>query len=457
MKNEKNLQFYINIVLYKYIFNIKLYIFYTNNLFYINPLKRAIMLLSYSIKNWKSIKEKCTIDFKAKSIKDHQDNKYHLLDNSILPIVAIYGPNGGGKSNFINSIAELINIIYHPGWLDQQFFIINELKNKDATNEPIEWELVFQTKTNKRIRYQISILPSNNSIEITNECLTIFENNKEKNFFCLKNGDYQSNYKVLENIQNNLNNKNSKTPMITFLKQFLKLPEIDEFWDEFLKIIAINQANEKSSNFTNNPNLFISKNPLFNVYMINDQQINFIDNNKKEILTIFKQLDINIIDIKINKIDQYLYSITSVKQSNFGDKVEIPFELESCGTRELFQLLLMFIKYIETDAIFFIDELDCHLHTKILRYIIKMFTNQKKTQAQLIYTSHDIPTLDKNLFRRDEIYFAALNESYFTDLISLNEFGDSIRNNQSYSKLYLDGKIGYDPYVDYSLKEFDNE
>lgn len=415
------------------------------------------MLLSYSIKNWKSIKEKCTIDFKAKSIKDHQNNEHHLLDNSILPIVVIYGPNGGGKSNFINSIWELMNIIYDPFWLEQRFFIINEFKNKDAINEPIEWELIFQTKENKRIRYQIAILPSNNNIEITNECLTIFENNKERNFFCLKNGNYQSDYKVLENIQNNLINKNSKTPMITFLKQFLKLPEIDEFWNEFSKIGAMNQTNEKSASFTNNPNFFISKSPMFNVYMINDQQFNFINDNKKDILAIFKQLDINIVDLKINKVDQYLYSITSVKQSNYGSTIEIPFESESCGTRELFILLLTFIKYIKTDAIFFIDELDCHLHTKILRYIIKMFTNQKNTQAQLIYTSHDIPTLDKELFRRDEIYFAAINESYFTDLISLNEFGDSIRSNQSYSKLYLDGKIGYDPYVDYSLKEFNDE
>lgn len=415
------------------------------------------MLLSYSIKNWKSIREKCTIDFKAKSIKDHQNNKHHLLDNSILPIVVIYGPNGGGKSNFIDSIWVLINIICHPGWLNQQFFIINELKNKDAINEPIEWELMFQTKENKRIRYQIAILPSNNNIEITNESLTIFENNKESNFFCLKNGEYQSGHNVLENIQNNFINKNSKTPMITFLKQFLKLPEIDEFWNEFLKIQAIDKTNEMSTSFTNNPNFFISKSPIFNTYMINDQQIKFIDENKEDILAIFKQLDINIIDFKINKVDQYLYSITSVKQSNYGRKVEIPFESESCGTRELFILLLTFIKYIKTDAIFFIDELDCHLHTKILRYIIEIFTNQKNTQSQLIYTSHDIPTLDKKLFRRDEIYFAAINESYFTDLISLNEFGDSIRSNQSYSKLYLDGKIGYDPYVDYSLKVFNDE
>lgn len=415
------------------------------------------MLLSYSIKNWKSIREKCTIDFKAKSIKDHQKNEHHLLDNSILPIIVIYGPNGGGKSNFINSIWELINIICHPDWLDKQFFFINESKNKDAINEPIEWELMFQTKENKRIRYQIAILPSNNNIEITNESLTIFENNKESNFFCLKNGNYQSDYKVLENIQNNFNNKNSKTPMITFLKQFLKLPEIDEFWNEFSKIQAINKTNEMLTSLANSPDFFISKIPSFNSYMINDQQIKFINDNKKDILAIFKQLDINIVDLKINKVDQYLYSITSVKQSNYGRKVEIPFESESCGTRELFILLLTFIKYIKTDAIFFIDELDCHLHTKILRYIIEIFTNQKNTQAQLIYTSHDIPTLDKKLFRRDEIYFAAINESYFTDLISLNEFGDSIRSNQSYSKLYLDGKIGYDPYVDYSLKEFNDE
>lgn len=140
-----------------------------------------------------------------------------------------------------------MNIIYDPFWLEQRFFIINEFKNKDAINEPIEWELIFQTKENKRIRYQIAILPSNNNIEITNECLTIFENNKERNFFCLKNGNYQSDYKVLENIQNNLINKNSKTPMITFLKQFLKLPEIDEFWNEFSKIGAMNQTNEKSA------------------------------------------------------------------------------------------------------------------------------------------------------------------------------------------------------------------
>ena len=69
------------------------------------------MLLSYSIKNWKSIKEKITLDLRAKSIKDHIQNKNHLLDGNILPISVIYGPNGGGKSSIMESISFFVNDI----------------------------------------------------------------------------------------------------------------------------------------------------------------------------------------------------------------------------------------------------------------------------------------------------------------------------------------------------------
>ena len=178
-----------------------------------------------------------------------------------------------------------------------------------------------------------------------------------------------------------------------------------------------------------------------------------MNENKKEFLSIFKHLDLNIVDfiIEERKLNEYVaseYVIIIEKQSEFGQLKRIPFELESCGTQEIFLLALIFLENIKKDALFIIDELDSHLHTKILRYIIKWFTNQQNTNAQLIYTSHDMPTLDSSLFRRDEIYFAAINELYFTDLVSLYDFGDSVRNTQSYQKIYLDGKIGFDPYIE---------
>jgi hypothetical protein len=47
-----------------------------------------------------------------------------------------------------------------------------------------------------------------------------------------------------------------------------------------------------------------------------------------------------------------------------------------------------------------------------------MFTKNNKG-AQLIFSSHDMPTLSSSIFRKDEIYFAAINDSKFTSIISL--------------------------------------
>jgi S-adenosylmethionine:tRNA ribosyltransferase-isomerase len=70
-----------------------------------------------------------------------------------------------------------------------------------------------------------------------------------------------------------------------------------------------------------------------------------------------------------------------------------------------------------------IDELDAKLHPKLLRYIISLFTNKdiNKNGAQLIFTSHDMSTMKNDVFRRDEIWFAALDNEHSSELYSLYE------------------------------------
>jgi hypothetical protein len=115
-----------------------------------------------------------------------------------------------------------------------------------------------------------------------------------------------------------------------------------------------------------------------------------------------------------------------------------------------------FIKGLINKESFIIDELDSALHTKLLKYIIKLFNSKEMNkESQLIYTSHDMPTLNKENFRRDQIYFCAINESYFSNIISLKDIG--ARNDDKYYKKYLEGKYGYDPYIDYSIKAFDGK
>lgn len=99
------------------------------------------------------------------------------------------------------------------------------------------------------------------------------------------------------------------------------------------------------------------------------------------------------------------------------------------------------------------DELDAKLHPKLLRFIIELFTNplNNKLGAQLLITSHDMINMTPEVFRRDEIWFCALNANNASNLYSLIAFkeenGKPPRKDAIYGKRYLEGKYGVDPYI----------
>ena len=108
---------------------------------------------------------------------------------------------------------------------------------------------------------------------------------------------------------------------------------------------------------------------------------------------------------------------------------------------------------LQEGRLLIIDELDAKLHPKLLRYIISLFKNPEINThgAQIIFTSHDLTTMNNSVFRRDEIWFAALNSSRESEIYSLydirNEDGTHINNTASFSKQYLEGRYGADPYL----------
>ena len=93
------------------------------------------------------------------------------------------------------------------------------------------------------------------------------------------------------------------------------------------------------------------------------------------------------------------------------------------------------------------------IHPVLLKYIIMLFNNLEinKHGAQLIFTSHDLSTMNNEIFRRDEIWFVAKGNDQNSKLYSLVEFkagnGEIIRKDAKYDKQYLEGKYGADPYL----------
>ena len=81
-------------------------------------------------------------------------------------------------------------------------------------------------------------------------------------------------------------------------------------------------------------------------------------------------------------------------------------------------------------------------------YILGNATKNKK--AQLIFVSHDTNLLRKDIFRRDQIWFAEKDKIGATDLYSLVEYKvnqATVRNDASFEKDYLLGKYGAIPFL----------
>ena len=67
------------------------------------------MLCQFTVKNFKSIRDETIFDMQATAISEHEDRVFRDKDGEqFLPVSAIYGPNGGGKSNVLEAMHSLV-------------------------------------------------------------------------------------------------------------------------------------------------------------------------------------------------------------------------------------------------------------------------------------------------------------------------------------------------------------
>ena len=173
------------------------------------------------------------------------------------------------------------------------------------------------------------------------------------------------------------------------------------------------------------------------------------EDSKKRFINMMNDMGIEISGYRYDKENEQF-----LLQRVIGDKeYDIPFINESDGTRKLFAALPVIIMALREGRLIIIDELDAKLHPKLLRYVIKLFTNPEinRNGAQLLFTSHDLTTMKNTVFRRDEIWFAALNDENSSEIFSLydirREDNEHVNNTAAYDKQYLEGRYGADPYI----------
>ena len=153
-------------------------------------------------------------------------------------------------------------------------------------------------------------------------------------------------------------------------------------------------------------------------------------------------LDIDIIDYRYDPVEKEVYT----RRSLDGKEYELSYSSESDGTKKLLAALPILLVALQDGRLVIIDELDSKLHPKLLRYIIRLFKNPEINSrgAQLLFSSHDLTTMRNTVFRRDEIWFSALDKNHESKIYSLYDIRDEndrhVNSASAYDKQYMEGR-----------------
>ena len=392
------------------------------------------MLCQFTFKNFKSYKDETTFDFQAATLPEFKETLITTKSSpDLVPVSAVYGPNGGGKSNLLQSLSCVISTIVKPVHelgknrqpliLQQKVDAVPFLFDEVSANEPTEFRLFFLIGTNMYC-YYIALKED----EIISESLTrkSVTGKKTADLFDRENGNITLGYSINKKSINK--NVNPKMPYLSFLAINYDIPEISEVITWFESCIIRSYAN-----------------PMVEHQIMLEKNIDY----KDQLIRALNDMDIDITDYRYDEDSKQLY----MKRKLGIKEYELSFNEESDGTRKLIAALPVILLALREGRLVIIDELDAKLHPKLLRYVILLFKNKEVNRhgAQLLFTSHDMSTMKNTVFRRDEIWFAADNEAHESDVYSLHEMrsedGSRIKNTATYDKQYLEGRYGADPYL----------
>ena len=397
------------------------------------------MLCQFTVKNFKSIRDEVTFDMQAAAISEHEDRIIKDEDDELyLPVSAVYGPNGGGKSNVLEALHSLVTKVLRPLYatsnnedvaIKMKKLVIEPFVFDEKTiNEPTEFEVFFRTAL-AEYRYELTV--KKEVIEYERLDRIKLETGRKSALF--ERDEKEINLKGAFARLKTSDELSDTLPLLSYLGiTYSKNEVVQDVLDWF----------DEEIDFLNYGN------PVQELRMA----VSKSEDVKRLMLQMMQEMDLDIVDFRVEEKENDRIEVFTKHVVNEYE-AELNLVDESSGTKKLFGLLPFIAKSLLKGTTLVIDELDAKIHPVLLKYLIMTFSDMEKNKkgAQLIFTSHDLSTMNSEVFRRDEIWFVAKGNRQNSKLYSLVEFknkkGESVRKDAKFDKQYLEGKYGADPYL----------
>ena len=413
------------------------------------------MILFFKVGNYRCINEPITINFNSSAISEHKEtNTIRIKGHSVLRSILIYGHNASGKSKLIEALIFMRWFAINSATESQAGGPINVEAfrlNPDTETAPSLFEIGFQIDRQK-YRYGFEA----DSRQVHNEWLFEIGATVDHLLFVRKKEEFEINETKFSNAEN-LEKRTRKNALFLSVASQWNVQKAEKIISWFQKINTIHGVHNE---------------------MFRSSTLELMQNEKEreQVIKFIQEADLGIDNMKASPRKFYKREIRDIPSetqhflvneefpeiytyhSKFDDKgslvgvAQFSMEIEeSEGTRKFFNLIGVFLKAIKENRLIIVDELDASLHSVLTKAILKLLNSNKTgSSAQLLATSHDTALLDRDLLRRDQIYFIEKNQFGASQLTSLVEY--QVRKEAPFDKNYLEGRYGAIPFI----SEFEN-
>ncbi|MBB5022535.1 AAA family ATPase [Desulfurispira natronophila] len=417
------------------------------------------MLVEFSVANFRSMKERQTLSMvRAKGAELLESNTFVPQVPRSTPLVrsaALYGPNSAGKTNVIQALRAMREIVLGSASTQQRgdkLPIIPFRIDKNCLKQPSEFEAIF---ISDGIRYQYGFRATNERVH--EEWLFAFPKGYPQEWIHRTWDEQNSTYNWApcsklqgeKQLWQKSTRENALFLSTAVQLNSIQLQPIYDWFKSTLKIIGVGGVN-----------------PDFSVSLCEGD-------SKKHIMEFLKAADLGIEDMKIHKEKFDLSALPSdmplpVKEhllEEFGEKeiavVQVlrkndagelvVFDIdedESSGTRKIFAFAGPWYDSLKNGNVLVIDELHTSLHPALVEYMVQLFHGSKTSpgNAQLIFTTHETSILSQEIFRRDQVWFCDKDEQQSTRLYPLTDFSPK-KGRENLEAAYLAGRYGAIPLI----------
>ncbi len=413
------------------------------------------MLLSFSVENFYSYRERQTLSLLAQDREDLIENTIPidamaLRGHRVVKFAGIYGANASGKSNFLLAFHRLTEIIANSAKestaADQ--LPVTPFQLDDAWAEkPTQFSATFVIDKVVYV-YDVSLTKD----RIYSEELTAFPKTHPQRLFSRRvdsHGKSQWHFsrthfrrdKALESRTRH----NSLYLSVGALFNHSQLAMISEYFSRYsfrgtpspdtdpLKVMSRCDTDVRFSRWASE----MLSTADTGVAALRLRDVAIRDPDLARLLSAQRDT------AKSHSFRAREMQVAHVKSD--GQTVWWPMQLESQGTKQLLSLLRSWYDMLNQGTLFVVDEIEASLHPLLCRRLLTMLAETRPSEhhGQLIFTTHDATLLDLSILRRDQVILAEKSGDGATQLVSLLHY--TPRAGEALQKGYLSGRYGAIP------------